>query len=573
MRMTHQENKGKRAAGLSRRQVLSGGALLGLGAAATGLFGCSTPTPASDSGNDAAVTASAETQPVVAWDYETDVVVVGSGTGMAGAVAAASEGASVIVVEKRPMNGGSLAFSGGYAWTVNNKFSREHGDSEELGRTYLKKMQRGEGDDELSEAFLQNGNAMLEMLETYCNIEWQPKEALDYHPEWEGGMKGFRGCDVKARDGEDSSSSAGGGRLASRLLEGAEALGVEMMYSTAAKELVTQNNADGVREVVGIVADQNGKTVRIKANKGVILAAGGFEWDDELKANFIGGPAEFRRSVPENTGDALRMCMRVGADLRMMNACWGNVVYREDSQRLNDQGTPVGTALLMDRSKPFTIMVDNSGKRFCNEAADYDTLWWAFLNRETWGDTNLLGTGAWLIADDKMVQKWGLCTSTPYGTPGNVPEDAVIGESLEDLAAKINIPADQLVATVERFNEYADAGYDPEFHRGESAFYQGVDMDKIGTPEMTLGRLDTAPYYAIEVATACTGTHGGPRVNGNAQVIDVDGNPIPRLYAGGNTAGVGAPGMAYGGPGGTIGPGMVFNMLGGKHAASLDPVA
>lgn len=562
--------------GISRRELLAGGAVLGAGLAA-GLAGCAA-TPAKDDGNDVSEEAPADAIATDAeelrWDMEADVVVVGSGTGMGAAIAAGAEGASVIVLEKRSVNGGSLAFSGGYAWMVNHRFSREHGDSEELARTYLEKMQRGEGDDVLSDAFLANGDAVIDLLAEKCNIEWEPMQAIDYHPEWEGGMMGFRGLTAKAREDEQASGNlSGGGRLAARLLEGAQNVGAEMVYNTAAKELVTRKGPDGSVEVVGVVAEQSGKTVRVKANKGVVLAAGGFEWDDELLANFVGGPAEFRRSVPENTGDALRMCMRVGADLRMMNACWGNVVYREDSKRLNDQGSPVGIALLMDRSKPYTILVDRSGKRFCNEAADYDTLWWAFQNRETWGDTELLAArGAWLICDDKAVQKWGLCSCSPTGKAGEYPEETIVASSIEELADKLSMGADQLRGTVERFNGYAVAGYDPEFHRGESAFYQGVDMEKVGGPEMTLGPLDTPPFYALEIATASTGTHGGPHINGNAQVLDVDGSPIPRLYAAGNTAGVGAPGMAYGGPGGTIGPGLLFNVLAGKHAASLDPV-
>ena len=156
--------------GISRRELLAGGAVLGAGLAA-GLAGCAA-TPAKDDGNDVSEEAPADAIATDAeelrWDMEADVVVVGSGTGMGAAIAAGAEGASVIVLEKRSVNGGSLAFSGGYAWMVKHRFSREHGDSEELARTYLEKMQRGEGDDVLSDAFLANGDAVIDLLAEKC---------------------------------------------------------------------------------------------------------------------------------------------------------------------------------------------------------------------------------------------------------------------------------------------------------------------------------------------------------------------------------------------------------------------
>lgn len=547
---------------ISRRGFLTGAALAGAGLAA-GLAGCTPEDPTNQTidANDGAN---------ITWDKECDVLVVGAGTGFGAAIAAASKGANVLLIEKRDVVGGSVAFSGGGVWICNSTYSRELGDTEEKSRTYLKLMQRGEGNDELTESFLANGQMALDLLAEQCDIEWKPGQYSDYHPEWDGATLQGRGLGAAPREGEET-SGLGGGRLISRLMDGVDKLGIEILLETAASRLVT-NNRNGKTEIIGIIAKQGNSEIAIKANKGVVLAAGGFEWDEELVTNYIGGPTQFKRSVPQNTGDALRMVMRVGADLRMMNACWGNVVYKDDSAKLEAQGTPVGVALLMDRAKPSAIIVDKSGRRFCNEAADYDTLWWAFQNRETSGATDYLAAaGAYLIADSKMVNKFGLCTSNNDPTKP-IPEEAAVANSIAELASAIGMDATQLEGTIARFNENAEQGIDPDFHRGESAFDKSfmVDMEFVGTPRATLAPLDTPPYYALEVATASAGTHGGPRVNKDAQVLDVDGEVIPRLYAAGNTAGIGAPGMVYGGPGGTIGPGFVFNVLAGNHAAGLE---
>ena len=555
----------KESGSVSRRGFLAGTAVAGAGLLA-GLTACDGNASTEKSQNVSAAD--------IKWDHECDVLVAGSGSGLAAAVAAADSGAEVIVVEKREVVGGSIAFSGGGVWIPNRANSREHGDTEEKARAYLSLMRRDEGSEELSESFLLNGQMMLDFLERTCNIEWSAGSGTDYHPEWEGAAIG-RGGGAAARKDEDTSGGlAGGGRLVNRLIEGVDSLGVEILLSTAASKLITQTNSEGANEVIGIEATQGSKTINIKARKGVVLSTGGFEWDDELRQHYIGGPAEFKRSVPENTGDALRMVMRIGADLRMMNACWGNVVYREDSKRLNDVGGVVGIALLMDRAKPGTIMVDKSGRRFCNEAADYDSLWWAFRNRETHGAMDYTAAeGAYLIADADMVAKFGLCTSDNDPSKG-APDYTIIADTIEDLAVKLNMDPTQLTNTITRFNEYAKQGIDPDFHRGESIFDRTfmVDDDFKEKPEATLRALENGPFYALEVATASAGTHGGPKVNKDSQVIDVDGNVIPRLYAAGNTAAIGAPGMVYGGPGGTIGPALVFNVLAGIHAASLSPV-
>jgi predicted oxidoreductase len=123
-------------------------------------------------------------------------------------------------------------------------------------------------------------------------------------------------------------------------------------------------------------------------------------------------------------------------------------------------------------------------------------------------------------------------------------------------------------ATIERWNAHCEAGHDPDFGRGDSAFdcWWG-DPYRKGRRDATLGPLTTGPYYAFEIHSGCLGTEGGPRVDPDARVLDIDGQPIPGLYAAGNA--MGSPfGMTDGGPGGTLGPAMVFGYLAGRHAAA-----
>ena len=540
--------------GITRRRFFGAAAVTTVAASGMGLAGAVAGAQAAESQE---------------WDMECDVVVAGSGSGTAAAAIAAARGAETILLEKAEHTGGSLKYSGGGVWIANSTYSQEFGDDEQKARAYLTACQRGEGDDALTNAFYDDGQAMLDELAEVCDIQWRSSTYCDYHPEWEGAMMQGRGLGVQVREDD---TLMGGALLADRLITGAEAHGVQVLTSTAAKRLVTAEAPEGGKRVIGVEAETSERTLRIKARKGVILACGGFEWDEELRKNYVGGPGELFRSLDTNTGDALRMAMRVGADLRMMNACWGNVVYKEEAIQANGQGLPVGTHLLMDRAKPHTIIVDRSGKRFCDEACDYDTLWWAFLNRETWGDTNRLGDGAWLVADSQMVEKFGLCTGNDLAV--ELPPEIVVADTLDELAGAMGIDPAAFSKTVADFNTDAAQGVDTQFHRGESAFDCGFmcDYDYVGTPQATLGTLEVAPFYALEVAPAITGTHGGPHVDGNARVLDVDGNPIGGLYAAGNCAGIGAPGMVYPGPGGSIGPALVFCHLAAVHASAAEPI-
>jgi succinate dehydrogenase/fumarate reductase flavoprotein subunit len=217
-----------------------------------------------------------------------------------------------------------------------------------------------------------------------------------------------------------------------------------------------------------------------------------------------------------------------------------------------------------ERRNPGLIAVNRYGKRFCNEGSDYDSTWRSYLTWENWGDLGYRNLPAFHIFDQAYRDRFSLAGAAPGS---ELPDWVITAPTLAELADILGIDRDGLLAQVERFNHYASQGIDPDFHRGESAY------DRQGEPDIsaTLAPLETGPFYGAEIAPGDLGTCGGLRVNGKAQVIDVFGQPIKRLFASGNTAGVGSPGALYGGGGGTLGPALTFAFIAGKQLAASIP--
>ena len=278
-------------ASVSRRLFLSGA----VGAAGAAVMG---PIPAISAEGDGD-----------AWDLEADAVVVGGGTGLVGAIAAARTGAeSVLVLEKRAGVGGNTAMSGGVAWLPNNHVMRAAGiaDSRELALVYLRKLRLEQADEALLEAFVDQGPAMARFVEANTPVTWRVStimgKAADYHPEWEGAVPVGRSI-------EPTVEGAGmyGLHLIAGLREGARDAGVEVLLNTPATRLLTRDLPDGNREVVGVLAEQRGKPIRIRARRGVLLAAGGFDWNFTMKRHFLRGMSPYPLGAPSNTGDGVRM--------------------------------------------------------------------------------------------------------------------------------------------------------------------------------------------------------------------------------------------------------------------------
>jgi len=538
------------------------------------------------------------------WDVEADVVVIGSGAaGLTAALAAHEGGAKVVVLEKAKSVGGASAVSGGVVWVPNNHHMSEVGiaDSRAEAIAYVTRLADGRSDDRLIATFLDTAPAMLRFIESSTSLAFKSLARYpDYHPELEGGKPGGRSLDPGLFDSNELGDwkkklrrspifgmtamsvaeatewgvfskplklpfkllgerlSKGfvcyGGALVGRLLKALLDRSVQPMLETSARELLVEEG-----RVCGVRVTQGERELRIRARKGVVLASGGFEWDTKLAAQFLGGQLSHPNSPPCNTGDGLRLAMSLGADLANMNEAWWcpSVVIPGEEY----DGKPLNRGDFATRSMPHSIIVNRRGARFVNEAQNYNDLMKPFFTFDplAYDRPNL---PAWIVLDQQYLTRYALLTFMPGQTaPEWLPQAATLAE----LAAKVGIDPQGLEATVARFNRFAVEGRDPDFHRGES-LYDSFYGDPDHTPNPNLGTIEKGPFYALRIHPGAIGTKGGARVTLDAQVLRVDGEPIPGLYAAGNVmAGVTGPG--YPGAGATIGAGMTFGFIAGSHAA------
>jgi 3-oxosteroid 1-dehydrogenase len=530
---------------------------------------------------------------------ETDVLIVGSGgAGLAAALAASHGGAEVILVEKAQKAGGTTAVSGGVIWIPNNHHMKTAGisDSREEARTYMRRLADGRSSDALIETYLDEAPAMLRFIEEVTPLKFAALPRYpDYHPELEGAKPGGRSLDPGLFDTNELGAwkdklrrspvfgmtamsvteatdwgvfskplslpfkelgkryAKGlvcyGGALVGGLLKAILDRGIEPKLGIAGKELIIDEG-----KVVGLRTEQGDFIAR----KGVVLASGGFEWNRQLVQQFLGGQLTHPNSPPTNEGDGLKMAMSAGADLGNMSEAWwcpSLVIPGEeyDGKQLNRGDFSI-------RSLPHSMIVNRDGARFVNEAQNYNDLMKPFfaVDPVRYERPNL---PAYLIFDQAYVEKYALLTVVP-GMP--VPEFIPREQTLEALATRLNLNATRFTQTVTRFNSFAERGVDEDFRRGASV-YDHFYGDPDNQPNPNLGTIAKPPFYALEVHPGAIGTKGGARTNERAQVLHVNGQPIPGLYAAGNVmAGVMGPG--YPGAGSTIGAAMTFGYLAGRDA-------
>lgn len=552
------------------------------------------------------------------WDSETDVVVVGSGGGgMVGALTAVVGGASALVLEKQQLIGGSTAMSGGILWVPDNPVMRAAGvsDSYEDALTHFEAVVGDVGpcsSPERRHAFLTAGPEMVASLQAlgvrfvYC------RGYSDYYSSAKGGHDLGRGIEPVPFDGrvlgpwldklqpglaqslglavmtnEARSLShynrslgafavsgrvvlrtlgarlrrqallTNGASLIGQLLHLAVARGVPVWTEAPVEDLLVE---DG--RVVGVRTLRAGAPVSIRARRAVLLAAGGFAHNPDMRQRYGGeqpNRARWSMANPGDTGETIEAAIRLGAKTDLMDEAWWLPAPRT--------GRFAQSTLDQARQRPRTIYVDAAGQRFVNESNSYMEVGKAMYAR----DKTSQAVPCWLIFDDRYRKRYAHQRSRPGRLPRTLFESGMLKQAwtLADLARLCDIDARGLADTVERFNAGAARGVDPDYGRGDSAYNRALGDPNPGV-HPCLGPIDEPPYYAVQVLPGDIGTCGGLLTDEHAQVLGPDDRPIEGLYATGNgTATV--MGRHYLGPGASIANTMVFGYVAARHATGQDP--
>lgn len=541
---------------------------------------------------------------VQGFDREVDFVVMGTGAGgLVAALAAHHAGASVLVLEKTAVIGGTTAVSGGVIWIPGNHRMAEEGctDSRDDALTYIRRIADGKSSDALIETYVDRGPEMVRWVEEHSAIRFESLGTYpDYHPELPGGRSGGRSLDnglfdtnllgdwkprlrknpttgrvpitireamawgvfwnplgAPMKDVFERAKAGivhGGAGLCGKLLRALLDVGIEPLMETAGDELVV----DDAGAVIGLVAKTSGGSIRIRAKKGVLLASGGFEWNTELCRAFLAPELEHPVSPPSNTGDSLRMAMALGVELGAMNECWWTPCVDIPGELYD--GTQLHRCEFSVRCLPHSIIVNRRGRRFTNESGNYNDMTKPFFDHDSvaYERRNL---PAWLVVDSQYLERYVL-VSAMQGRP--IPEYITVAQTLDELASRTGIDGKGLAETVARVNGFAASGVDEDFGRGECAFdrFYGDPRQK---PNPNLGTLEKAPYYALPIHPGAMGTKGGPKTTRDGQVLRVGGEPVPGLYACGNSM-ASVMGHGYPGAGSTIGASMLFGWLAARHA-------
>lgn len=458
------------------------------------------------------------------WDETIDTVIIGSGfAGLAAAAEAAKGGAKVVIFEKMPVYGGNSVINGGEYNSWDDEFHlREKlklgNDSVDLHTKDTIKGGDFYGDPELVQIFTEGATPAL---------NWMIDEG------------GTRLREILNRTGGHSAYRThtcveGVGRgYTEALRKIAKSRGADIRLRT---EVTWIWRADTKGPVLGLEVKEDGKKKNIRIKRSLILASGGFSRDIKMRQSF--NPS----IVPEfnctnhmgATGETIRFAQAIGADA--LQLCFIQLYpYAEP-----EKGTLDAPAVYPFRGPGYGIVyVNRNGKRFVNELERRDVVSRAEIA------TGMKPT--YSIFHEKMIPKMGTKEEVEKGMARG---RFVQADTLAELAGKINIPADALVDTIKKHNQYLKDKKDPEFNK---------PINDVMMP------IDEGPFYAIAQWPAVHHTMGGLRINKMAQVIDIWGAPIPRLFAAGEVTG-GIHGSNRLG-GNAIPDAVVFGRIAGTNAA------
>lgn len=549
------------------------------------------------------------------YDREFDVVVIGSGAaGMSTALGALDEGLSVLILESTAKWGGNTAMSGGGMWLPNNPLMQQDrvGDSREEALAYLEATVGDEGRStsrERKEAFVDGIADLVNTAQKYGMEFVRSPDYADYYPELPGGkigrgiehkpfpmkrlgewaktcqmettmpiktddvwlltrawstVSGFRrGAEMVLRTAvatvKEGWPAGLGAALASSFLEKVVVQGgAELWLESPLESLVFGEDAesdgggDSAQRVSGVTTTKDGKSLTVKADRGVMLAGGGFDHNRQKRMELQGIEGN-PSGAPGNLGGPLEIAVDAGAATELLDDVWWGASVAESS----------GSAALFvlgERSVPHGIIVDAQGRRFANESESYVDLGHHMLEHDRDGDY-------WLVTDHRHAVKYlRNYMLDPKGVAA-LKKDGLLHkeDTLEELATAIGADPTVLRETVERFNGFARAGVDGDFGRGNSA-YDRYYSDPNVHPNPNLGTLEKKPFSAVKLVIGDLGTKGGVVCDEHSRALREDGSVIEGLYSAGNNSAA-VMGRTYPGPGSTIGPASVFGMIGARHMA------
>jgi 3-oxosteroid 1-dehydrogenase len=507
---------------------------------------------------------------------EADLIAIGSGGGgLAAAITAYDHGLSAMVLERSDEVGGVTAYSMGEVWIPGNHLELALGieDSAEKGFRYVKTLSMGYADDrailnqavhgpvalkyfadaiglrmqvirDFPDYYYPHNNSSVaegrylevEPFKAETLGEWQHKTRLTPHlpaglTHYDifhgGGLANMLGWDYELlaeRISKDERCLGPG--LAAYFVKGALDRGIPLHTATAAEELIH----DGQR-VVGVRAVRDGKDIFIKASRGVVIAVSGYERNRDLAKTL------------SNLLDPVSMVMGTvdGAHLRLAGPLGARIARVPDPANLgihmpgeeHDNGAPLWRGSLPFLGLPHTIVINRAGKRFADESF-YRSVYYAVDAIDGAMQTHP-NFPCWAVFDSQARRKY------PFGTamPGqDLPEGlATAAATLAELAAKLGVDPVGLSETVETFNLYADAGEDPEFHRGTHPWGAAMTGDLNHRPNPNLGTLCEGPFYAVELKRMGGGGIGGTGLlaDNHCRVLGWDDAPVEGLYVAGNS--------------------------------------
>ncbi|BBZ63124.1 FAD-binding protein [Mycolicibacterium monacense] len=511
-----------------------------------------------------------------AFDEEVDVVVVGSGGGVAGAYTAAREGLSVALVEATERFGGTTAYSGGGGmWFPCNPVAQRAGidDSPEDALAYFHRVVGDRTPLDLQRAYVLGGPRLIEYLERdehfqFAELPWPDYFGAVEHARADG-RRHIVPVPLPAADVGPQAAQIRGPLDAERLghpvpalLTGGRALIGRFLAALArfpharthlGAPLVDLVDVDGA--VVGAVINRDGENVRVRARRGVLLAAGGFEQNSRMRESFgVPGRAEDTMGCPGNTGAAHRAAIRVGAATDLMDQAWW-------SPGLTHPDGRSAFALWFTGG----IFVDQRGERFVNESAPYDRLGRAVIAEM---DSRGMTLPFWMVYDDREGEVPPVKATNVAMVEAAQYRDAGLwrtADTLDTLADLIGVPAVALTATVARFNAMVAGGRDTDFGRGDEPYDRAFSGGR--SPMVAI---EQPPFHAAAFGVSDLGTKGGLRTDTSARVLDADGRPIPGLYAAGNTMAA-VSGTTYPGGGNPIGASLLFSHLAAMDMAGAGP--